>query len=229
MIKVVSFKICPFVQRITALLEARSLPYEIEYIDLKDKPQWFLDLSPTGQVPVLVTENEQPLFESDAIAEYLDEIYTPLETDVSPEQRALNRAWSYQGSKHYLLQCSTMRSANQETLVERTEKLGKAFQKAELEINEGPFFKGSSLSNVDMAWLPLLHRAHIIKQHTGYDLLHGFPKVSAWQTEIMKTGIPEKSVSKDFENRFTGFYLSDETFLGNKDNCSDSADNVFNC
>lgn len=32
MIKVVSFKICPFVQRITALLEAKQIPYEIEYI-----------------------------------------------------------------------------------------------------------------------------------------------------------------------------------------------------
>lgn len=43
MIKIISFKICPFVQRVTALLEAKQLPYEIEYISLKNKPQWFLE------------------------------------------------------------------------------------------------------------------------------------------------------------------------------------------
>ena len=70
MIKIVSFKICPFVQRVTALLEAKGIPYEIEYISLKVKPQWFLDISPTGQVPMLVTEQGEALFESDSIMEY---------------------------------------------------------------------------------------------------------------------------------------------------------------
>ena len=37
MIKLVSFKICPFVQRVTAALEVKKIPYEIEYISLKDK------------------------------------------------------------------------------------------------------------------------------------------------------------------------------------------------
>ena len=45
MIKVVSFKICPFVQRVTALLEAKGLDYQVEYISLRDKPDWFLNIS----------------------------------------------------------------------------------------------------------------------------------------------------------------------------------------
>ena len=35
MLKIVSFKICPFVQRVTAALAAKNIPFEIEYIDLK--------------------------------------------------------------------------------------------------------------------------------------------------------------------------------------------------
>ena len=116
MIKVISFKICPFVQRVTALLEAKNIPYEIDFISLKDKPQWFLDISPTGQVPVVVTEGGTPLFESDAIIEYIDEISAPLEAGLTPEAKALNRAWSYQASKHYLVQCSAMRSPDEQTL-----------------------------------------------------------------------------------------------------------------
>ncbi len=224
MMKIVSFKICPFVQRVTGLLEAKGLPYEIEYISLKNKPQWFLDISPNGQVPVLITDSGHALFESDAIAEYLDEVTPPLEEHVTPEQRAIDRAWSYQASKNYLVQCSTMRSVDEAMLIERTATLGKAFQKAENAISDGPYFKGKQLSNVDIAWLPLLHRADIIRQHTGCDLVAKYPKVKAWQAAMMNTGITEKSVSADFEAEFTGFYLSEETFLGSGDNCKNTLD-----
>ncbi|MGF1700262.1 glutathione S-transferase family protein [Photobacterium makurazakiensis] len=219
MIKIISFKICPFVQRVTARLEAQNIPYEIEFISLKDKPQWFLDLSPNGQVPILVTESGTALFESDAIIEYIDEVYPTLEQDVSPEQRAIDRAWSYQASKHYLVQCSTMRSSDEDTLTERSEKLAKAFAKAESALGNGPYFKGESLSNVDIAWLPLLHRAAIIKSYTCHDLLAGFPKVQKWQAALMATGLADKSGPEDFEEAFSRFYLSEQTFLGQSKCC----------
>lgn len=220
MIKVISFKICPFVQRVTAALEAKKIPYEIEFISLSDKPQWFLDISPTGQVPVLITETGKPLFESDAIIEYIDDYYQPLEEGLSAEEKAFDRAWSYQASKHYLVQCSTMRSGDMPTLAEREEKLAKAFAKAEKQLGRGPFFKGDSLSKVDIAWLPLLHRAAIIDKNSCYDFLRNFPKVKQWQQALQKTGFFEKSVPKDFEEAFTGFYLSDKTFLGNGGTCT---------
>ena len=224
MMKVDSFKICPFVQRVTALLEAKHIPYEIEYIRLQDKPQWFLDISPNGQVPVLITDSGIPLFESDAIVEYLDEVSSPIEDNTSPEQRALDRAWSYMATKNYLVQCSTMQSADKDTWTKRSEQLSNLFSKANSAIEKGPFFKGETISNVDIAWLPLLHRANIILEHTGYDLLAGHPKVQAWQQAIMKTDIVEKSVSDDFENRFTDFYLSNSTYLGVGKTCLSTSD-----
>lgn len=214
MIKIVSFKICPFVQRVTALLSAKGIPYDIEYINLSDKPQWFLDISPTGQVPLLITESGTALFESDAIVEYIDDVTAPLVAEVTPEQRAIDRAWSYQATKHYLVQCSTMQSANKETLAERSEKLNKSFAKAEKKLGEGPFFNGETMGNVDIAWLPLLHRALIVEQHSGYDFLANYPKVKAWQSAMAKTGIAEKSVPADFNEAFSNFYLAERTFLG---------------
>ncbi len=214
MIRIVSFKICPFVQRVTALLEAKQIPYQIDYISLSDKPDWFLELSPTGQVPVLVTEGGTPLFESDAIAEYLDDISAPLQPHLMPEQRALNRAWSYQASKHYLVQCSAMQSTDMATFAERMSKLNAAFARAEQTLGSGPFFGGEALGNVDMAWLPLLHRASIVEAHSGHDMLAHYPRVKAWQQAVMATGIPQKSVSEDFAVRFTDFYLADRTWLG---------------
>ncbi len=214
MLKIVSFKICPFVQRVTALLEAKGVPYDIEYISLKDKPEWFLELSPTGQVPLLITEAGEALFESDAIVEYIDEVTVPLVADVTPEQRAKDRAWSYQASKHYLVQCSAMQSKDHSVLEERAAKLDKAFQKVEAQLREGPYFNGAALGNVDIAWVPLLHRAQIVKAHSGYDFLAGYPKAQAWQAALSETGLFERSVAADFGAAFAEFYLSERTFLG---------------
>ncbi|MGI9391709.1 MAG: glutathione S-transferase family protein [Boseongicola sp.] len=214
MIKIVSFKICPFVQRVTAMLEAKNLQYEIEYISLSDKPDWFLKLSPTSQVPLLVTQGGTVLFESDAIVEYIDEITAPLQEGLTPEERATNRAWSYQASKHYLVQCSTMQSADKGTLDERMKKLNASFERAETKLGEGPFFSGGTFGNVDIAWLPMLHRAALVENHSGYDMLAAYPKIKAWQKAMLATGIPQKSVSDDFDQKFEVFYLANRTWLG---------------
>ncbi|SON49898.1 glutathione S-transferase family protein [Vibrio tapetis] len=211
MIKLISFKNCPFVQRVMGALILKNVPFEIEYIELSNKPQWFLDISPNGQVPVLITENDTVLFESDAIAEYLDDKYAPIE-QLSPEQKALDRAWTYQATKHYMPQCGTMGSKDKETFETRLANLSKAFAKAENKLGDSLFFKGNDISNVDIAWLPLLHRAAVIKDQSGFDMLASFPKVQKWQAALIESGLTDKTVPQDFVATFSGFYLTN-TYL----------------
>ena len=52
-------------------MRAKAVDFEVTYINLRQKPDWFLAISPHGKVPVL-TVDERPLFESNAIAEYLE-------------------------------------------------------------------------------------------------------------------------------------------------------------
>lgn len=229
MLKVVSFKICPFVQRVTAALEAKQIPYEIEYINLKEKPEWFLEISPNGQVPIMITESGTTLFESDAIIEYIEEEFGPLQEGISNEQRALERAWSYLGSKNYLVQCGTMSSKDKMTFEQREEKLKTAFEKVEKQLTgDSVYFNSDSVSRVDIAWLPLLHRAEIIKKHTGYDFLCGLPKAQLWQKAVLDTELAKKSVSSDFIDRFKDFYLSN-TYLANGQNNQDLGCGSNNC
>ncbi|MBM7037246.1 glutathione S-transferase family protein [Vibrio ulleungensis] len=211
MLKLISFKNCPFVQRVMGALEMKNVPYDIEYIELNNKPQWFLDISPNGQVPVLITENQTVLFESDAIVEYLDDKYAPIEA-LSAEEKALDRAWSYQASKHYMPQCGTMSAKDEQTYLTRLDKLSKAFAKAENKLGDTPFFKGQSITNVDIAWLPLLHRAAVIKEHIGIDMLDGFPKVQRWQQALLDSGLPQKTVPSDFIEKFGGYYFTNNYF-----------------
>ena len=212
--KIVSFKICPFVHRVTALLEAKNIPYELEFISLRDKPQWFLDISPTGQVPVLITDGGDVLFESDAIVEYLDEAFPPLQPGLSLEAKARNRAWGYLAAKNYLVQCSAQRSADEQTLAARRIKLDQAFDRVEKQLGDTTFFSGDTIGNVDIAWLVLLQRACIIERRSGYDFIGDRPRLKAWRDNLMQSGLAARSVADGFEEDFADFYLSDETFLG---------------
>lgn len=212
--KIISFKICPFVQRVTALLETKGQAYEIEYIDLSNKPQWFLDVSPNGQVPILITDKNQVLFESDAIVEYIDEVVGDPLYCRDPVVKAQERAWSYLASKHYLVQCSTQRSADAATLEERAAKLSTAFGKISTQLGKGTYVNGETMGMVDIAWLPLLHRASIIEEQSGFDFLADFPLAKTWQVAMMSTDIPTRSVPEDFHERFSAFYLAPTTHLG---------------
>src|SRR6187455_154498 len=70
----ISHKLCPYVQRAVIALHEKGVPFERIDIDLANKPDWFLKISPLGKVPVLRVasdEGEVALFESNVICEYI--------------------------------------------------------------------------------------------------------------------------------------------------------------
>lgn len=73
----ISHPLCPFVQRAAIVLLEKNVTFERVNVDLADKPDWFLALSPTCKVPLLKVERagdrDATLFESMAICEYLEE------------------------------------------------------------------------------------------------------------------------------------------------------------
>ncbi len=96
-LRLISHKLCPYVQRAAIVAFEKKIDFERIDIDLANKPEWFLKISPTGKVPVLeVTEADgrvHILFESAVIAEYLDEIIGDRLLPSEPLQRARTRAW----------------------------------------------------------------------------------------------------------------------------------------
>ncbi len=202
-------------QRTIAIAEVKGINYEIQYISLKDKPEWFLKESPHGQVPILMTK-QGTLFESNAISEYLDEAYPQKKLyPEDPFQKAIHRAWIESAVKHYLIQCSTQRSGDKDTLLERKAKLDKLFEKISKVLgNSSPYFLGNSLGMVDIAWFVLLHRTEIIQKYTGFDFLHSYEKLKEWRTSLLTVPALLRSISNDFEEAFANFYLSEKTYLG---------------
>src|SRR5688572_2679878 len=150
-----SFKTCPWVQRAAIVLRAKDVPYEIEYIDRDNRPAWFLAISPHAKVPVLQIDEKEALFESNAIAEYLEETASPKLHPEDPLARARNRAWTDYVTTFASAISQTAYANTEEEFLARAEKIAAPFKKLEEALakrgNEGPYFNGPKLSLVDAA------------------------------------------------------------------------------
>src|SRR5438874_12386505 len=75
-LKLISHKLCPYVQRAVIALTEKGVAFERIDIDLANKPDWFLAISPLGKVPVLsvgADGREVALVEWNVIWEYIED------------------------------------------------------------------------------------------------------------------------------------------------------------
>jgi Glutathione S-transferase len=98
-LELISFPLCPYVQRSIITLLHKQVGFTLTHIDLAHKPEWFLALSPMGKVPCLKIDEHTVLFESQVINEYLDETIAPALHPADPLKRAQHRAWIAFGSE----------------------------------------------------------------------------------------------------------------------------------
>src|SRR5258708_18723694 len=96
-VKLISHKLCPYVQRAVIALTEKGVEFERIDIDLADKPNWFLKLSPLGKTPVLLV-GDTAIFESAVILEYLEETQPKPLHPANALTRAEHRGWIEFGS-----------------------------------------------------------------------------------------------------------------------------------
>ena len=187
------------------VLRAKQVEFEITYINLREKPDWFLKISPHGKVPVLVVD-EQPLFESSAIAEYLDEVVAPRLHPEDPIKRARNRAWTdfvpdFSGGLNiYYTKTKAEMEAKIEAAPAKLEKLEMAIR--DERGNDGPYFNGPELCLVDAAYAPFLQRFAMVEEKVNSGLLKNFPLVQAWSDALLASEMVTGSVAANFVEEF---------------------------
>ena len=158
-------------------MRAKQVAFDVTYIDLGDKPDWFLEISPHGKVPVLSVDG-QPLFESNAIAEYLDETVAPRLHPEDPVRRARHRAWTDFApdfasalSGVYWTKGVEEIGAKVETAARHVAKLEEAL--AAERSGDGPYFNDRRLCLVDAAYAPFLQRfAFVEGQPHAEEVVH---------------------------------------------------------
>ncbi|GMR18191.1 MAG: glutathione S-transferase family protein [Gammaproteobacteria bacterium] len=206
MVKLVSFDVCPYVQRSVITLEEKGAPYEIETIDLNNKPEWFIKLSPLEKVPILMVE-DTVIFESAAISEYLDETapgrkLQPLE----PLQRAHNRAW-IEFTSNILVTRNHMQHAKTEQETRRLAAVVNGqLARLEEQLDNGPFFNGDGFSLVDAAVAPLFQRlTWLLELAPDLGVFDGLPKVTAWSKALLQRKSVKRSTVPDLRERYLAY------------------------
>jgi glutathione S-transferase len=200
------------------VLRAKEIPFEVTYIDLTDKPDWFLAISPHGKVPVLKVD-DQPLFESNAIAEYLEEAEAPHLHPADLVSRARNRAWTdflttFTGGLSGIYYAPNQDDREKRMDVAR-QRLGKLEEALGERGNAGPFFNGPNLSLVDAGYAPFLQRFLYVDQWLETNLLDEFPLVHAWARALVGSEVVRGSVPENFYETFRaglkrrGFYVGE--------------------
>lgn len=200
-LELISFKTCPFVQRAAITLAYKNVEHKVTYIDLAEPPDWFLEISPLQKVPVLRVDDEV-LFESAVINEYLDDITGAELQPKNPLARARNRAWievasNMLGNNYMMKMASDQQGFDQyrNRLVEQMERL-------ERQLGDGPWFNGDDFSLADTAFAPLFVHNAVSNYRISVIDPKTMPKVEAWSKRLMALPAVKNSVVAEFESLF---------------------------
>jgi glutathione S-transferase len=214
-LRLISHKLCPFVQRARIVLLERNIPHELVFIDMGEKPEWFLKIAPTGKVPVLCVEGK-PLFESTAIIEYLNDISGGSLHPDDPYERARNRAWVEMASATQMT-IGSLRAAKDEDAFEmHVATLRRRFKALEQELGDGPFFNGESFALVDAAFAPAFRYLGVVDHDDTLGLYDGLAKVNRLREALAERPSVKQAVVEDYAQRLYKLVTSKESVLGSR-------------
>tara|TARA_Y100001960_G_scaffold210847_1_gene220047 strand:- start:1110 stop:1715 length:606 start_codon:yes stop_codon:yes gene_type:complete len=174
------------------LMIEKEIPFELTEVDLRNKPDWFLAVSPYGKVPVIVDDG-QTIYESAIINEYLDEKYKSIPMmPEEPVERAKARIWmDYCTNKYLTLSRKLLVDhGNEELQTENKKKMKESLIYIEKECFEknanGPFWLGNNISLVDLHYAPFFERFGAFKELFGVEWPEECIKISDWWSAVQK-------------------------------------------
>ncbi len=178
----ISHSLCPYVQRAVIVLAEKNVEFKRTDIDLGNKPDWFLELSPLGRVPVLQTQGAV-LFESQILVEYLDEVTSGTLHPADALEKARHRSWIEFGSETLGAIAGLYSAPDAKIFEEKRFLLIQKFQRIEGEI-AGEFFAGEIFHMVDGVWGTIFRYLDVFDKVADFELLQGSSKLGAWRKAV---------------------------------------------
>lgn len=202
----VSHALCPYVQRAAIVLTEKGVSFERRDIDLANKPDWFLKVSPLGKTPVLLVGDEA-IFESAVICEYLEDTALPRLHPSNALQRAQHRSWMEFGSALLNAIAAFYSAADETALLERAADIRARLAQIEVALGEGPYFAGESFSIVDAAFGPVFRYFDVFDAIGQFGFWDGLPTVKRWRHELATRPSVSEAVSADYSELLRSFLL----------------------
>ncbi len=216
-LELISFNICPFVQRSVIALNEKNIDFKITHIDLSNPPEWFKKISPLGKVPVLKVGDNYPdigvVFESAVILEYLDEIHAPQLHPSDPLEKATHRSWMEFCSDMIMTQHGMFTAKEQQGFEEKRDELKDSLKRLDTVVAEsGSFFAGEEFSLVDTVYAPLFIRLKIVEAIKPLDL--DIPeRIQTWADALLARESVKNSMDEDFQPNFKKYFRGEKGYL----------------
>lgn len=211
-LQLISHDLCPYVQRAIITLLEKGIPHERTYIDLAHKPDWFLQISPLGKVPLLKVDSEV-LFESAVICEYLDEVTPDSLHPPDPLIKAKHRAWIEYGSSILNSIAGFYNAPNIEDFRQKKAELISKFEWVEKSLLADPYFAGEPFYLVDVAFAPIFRYFDQFERIPNFDCFVNTPKVKRWRSHLQARPSIQKAVVEDYPQRLHDFLLRRNSYL----------------
>jgi glutathione S-transferase len=183
--------------RTRMVLHEKGIDFEVHEVDLSNKSEEFLSVSPYGKVPVL-SVNGTTLYESNIVNEYLDEVYdSPRLMPENPEERASVRSWmafadDYFFPSVYRVRMGLQRGYSEDEIQEAKEKLYDALSRLERQLEGGEYLVGE-YTLADIAHGGNFHRLGVLVK-SGEVSLEKYPDVMDWIERVESRESYEASV-----------------------------------
>jgi glutathione S-transferase len=208
----ISHELCPFVQRAAIALTEKGVAFERINVDLANKPDWFLAISPLGKVPLLKVD-DVAIFESAVILEYLEETQPGPLHPADALQRAEHRAWMEFGST-ILMDLWTFYTAMDEAAFQaKAKQLTEKFARLEQRLGEGPYFDGARFSLVDAVFGPVFRYFDVFDRIADFGMLAGKPRLAAWRDALAQRPSIARAVKADYPERLWAFLQARDSRL----------------
>ena len=196
-LKLISHKLCPYVQRAVIALTEKGVAFERIDIDLANKPDWFLAISPLGKTPVLQV-GDVAIFESAVILEYLEETQPKPLHPADPLRRAEHRGWIEFGSAILNDIAGFYAAADEATFKAKTVQLEQRFARLESRVATSPWFDGESFSLVDAVFGPVFRYFDVFDGIGDFGILAGKPNLQRWRKALAARPSVRAAVSADY-------------------------------
>ena len=212
-LKLVSHKLCPYVQRAVIALTEKGVAFERIDIDLANKPDWFLRISPLGKTPVLLV-GDHAIFESAVILEYLEETEAKPLHPSHALRRAEHRTFIEFGSA-VLNDIAGFYSAPDETTFKaKAAQLEARFARLETRII-GPWFDGEGFTLVDAVFAPVFRYFDVFDEIGDFGILTGKPKLARWRQDLAARASIRSAVGRDYPALLRDFIERRRSHLSN--------------
>jgi glutathione S-transferase len=196
-LRLISHKLCPYVQRAVIALTERGVAFERIDIDLANKPDWFLAISPLGKTPVLQV-GDAAIFESAVILEYLEETQLNPLHPADALMRAEHRAWIEFGSTVLNDIAGFYAAPDEATFKAKTAQLEQRFARLETRVAASPWFDGESFSLVDAVFGPVFRYFDVFDEIADFGILNGKPKLARWRKALAARPSVRTAVGSDY-------------------------------